>query len=295
MSLYSYPHEHDGPGWGPHKVANQKRTDPVCYMTVGRDAHRTLDRGRAVLFCSMPCKERFLAEPARYRHASVVMPGRASDLTPARSVAQGTEYTCPMHPEIVRGGPGNCPICGMALEPRTTALHVHGPDPELRDVKRRFWLAAAFTLPLFIIVMAEMLGVQLLSGRTRVSMAIGLATPVCVWAAWPIYVRFTQSLRNRRLNLFTLVGLGVGIAYVYSVVAALVPGVFPSSSFRHDGTVASYFEVAAVIVTLVLLSQVLGLRARSQTGAAIQKLRVVAATSGRERARLSTELTSERS
>ncbi|MEJ7598397.1 MAG: copper-translocating P-type ATPase [Kofleriaceae bacterium] len=185
-----------------------------------------------------------------------------------------------MHPQIVRSGPGICPICGMALEPRMPTAE-HGPDPELRDMTRRFWLAAAFTLPLFIIVMTEMVGVPVLSGRTRVWAELALATPVCVWSAWPFYVRFTQSLRNRHLNMFTLIGLGVGVAYGYSVVAALVPGVFPASFLRPDGTVATYFEAAGVIVTLILLGQVLELRARSQTGAAIRKLLGMAATSAR--------------
>ena len=193
----------------------------------------------------------------------------------------GTEYTCPMHPEIVRSAPGSCPICGMALEPRMPSL-TDGPDPELRDMTRRFVLAAAITLPLFLIVMADMLGLSILTGRARVWTELALATPVCLWAAWPFYVRFAQSLRNRRLNMFTLIGLGVGVSYSFSLVAVLAPNLFPPS-FRnsHDGTVATYFEAAGVIVTLILLGQVLELRARGQTGAAIRKLLGLAATSAR--------------
>ena len=186
-----------------------------------------------------------------------------------------------MHPEIVRDGPGSCPICGMALEPMMPSLD-DGPDPELQDMTRRFVLAALFTVPLVAIVMGEMVGLALLTGRVRVWAELALATPVCLWSAWPFYERFAASLANRRLNMFTLIGLGVGIAYGYSLVAALVPGVFPAA-FRnpHDGTVSTYFEAAGVIVTLILLGQVLELRARSATGAAIRKLLGMAATSAR--------------
>ena len=282
MSLYTYPHEHDAPGFPAHKVGKGGvNTDPVCGMTVDETtAHRALDGGREVLFCSTSCKGRFLAEPARYRPASSGRLGSVSEPMTATSVAPGTEYTCPMHPQIVRSGPGNCPICGMALEPRMPTA-AHGPDPELRDMTRRFWLAAGFTLPLFLIVMTEMVGVTVLSGRTRVWVELALATPVCVWSAWPFYVRFVQSLRNRHLNMFTLIGLGVGVAFGYSVVAAVIPAAFPPSFLRPDGTVATYFEAAGVIVTLILLGQVLELRARSQTGAAIRKLLGMAATSAR--------------
>ncbi len=190
------------------------------------------------------------------------------------------EYTCPMHPEIVRDAPGSCPICGMALEPRVPALDA-GPDPELRDMTRRFWIAAAFTIPLFVIAMGEMLGAELLPGRARVWAELALALPVCTWAAWPFYVRFARSLANRSLNMFTLIGLGVGVAFGYSLAAVLVPGAFPPAFRGHDGTVGTYFEAAGVIVTLILLGQVLELRARSSTGAAIRKLLGMAPTSAR--------------
>jgi len=249
--------------------------DPVCGMTVKTTtAHRVTHERREILFCSARCKDRFLADPVPYEKPP------PPEVTSAPAPA-GTRYTCPMHPEIVRDKPGSCPICGMALEPLMPTLD-EGPDPELRDMRRRFLLSAVFTVPLFAIVMGEMLGAAILTGSTRVWVELALATPVCVWAAWPFYVRFAQSLRNRRLNMFTLIGLGVGVAYGYSVVAALFPDVFPES-FRdeHDDTVATYFEAAGVITTLILLGQVLELRARSQTGAAIRKLLGMAATSAR--------------
>ena len=195
-----------------------------------------------------------------------------------------TEWTCPMHPEIVRREPGNCPICGMALEPRTVAADEEGANPELIDMTRRFWLAAAFTIPLFVVAMGDLLPGEpisrMLSPRARTWLELALATPVCLWSAWPFYVRFVQSLKNKSLNMFTLIGLGVSVAYGYSVVAALAPQIFPES-FREGGAVAVYFEAAGVIVTLILLGQVLELRARSQTGAAIKKLLDLAAKTAR--------------
>ncbi len=203
----------------------------------------------------------------------------ARDAHAAGPAAAG-EYTCPMHPEVVRSGPGTCPICGMALEPRVPTAGA-GPDPELAQMTRRFWVAVALTLPLLVIVMSEMVGVTLIPIRTRVWIELALALPVCTWAAWPFYVRFAQSLRNRSLNMFTLIGLGVGVAFVYSLVAVLAPGVFPAAFRTHEGTVGTYFEAAAAIVTLILLGQVLELRARSSTGAAIRQLLGMAATSAR--------------
>ncbi|MFA9410995.1 MAG: copper-translocating P-type ATPase [Deltaproteobacteria bacterium] len=194
------------------------------------------------------------------------------------------EWTCPMHPEIVRFEPGSCPICGMALEPREVALGDDTPNPELTDMTRRFWLAAAFTIPLFVVAMGDLLPGEpisrMLSPRARTWLELALATPVCLWSAWPFYVRFVQSLKNKSLNMFTLIGLGVSVAYGYSVVAALAPQIFPES-FREGGAVAVYFEAAGVIVTLILLGQVLELRARSKTGAAIKKLLGLAAKTAR--------------
>ena len=189
-----------------------------------------------------------------------------------------------MHPEIVRDESGSCPICGMALEPRTALGETEEENPELRDMTRRLWLAAAFTVPVVLFTMGEFLPGRPFSSwvsmRTRTLLELGLATPVCVWSAWPFYVRAVRSVVNRSLNMFTLIGLGVSVAYVYSLVAVLAPEIFPAS-FREAGEVAVYFEAAAVIVTLILLGQVLELRARSQTSAAIKNLLGMAATSAR--------------
>ncbi|WP_027158156.1 copper-transporting P-type ATPase [Methylobacter luteus] len=186
-----------------------------------------------------------------------------------------TEWTCPMHPEIVRDEPGNCPICGMALEPRTVEAEQAEQNPELTDMSRRFWFAAALTVPLVIVAMGDMLPgrpvSQLFSMRTRTLIELALATPVCLWSAWPFYVRAVQSVKNRSLNMFTLIGLGVSVAYVYSLIAALFPDIFPAS-FREHGEVGVYFEAAAVIVTLILLGQVIELRARSRTSQAVKQL-----------------------
>jgi P-type Cu+ transporter len=200
--------------------------------------------------------------------------GMALEPEVAVSSAWRTEWVCPMHPQIVRDAPGNCPICGMALE-RRTAGPEEEKNPELRDMSRRFWISVALSVPIMLLATAHMLfgGViaHAMSPRARTLLELVLATPVCVGAAWPFYQRAVASIRNRSLNMFTLIGLGVAVAYLYSVVAALWPSIFPAA-FREEGVVAAYFEAAAVIVTLVLLGQVLELRARSQTGSAIRKL-----------------------
>jgi len=187
-----------------------------------------------------------------------------------------TEWTCPMHPEIVRDEPGECPICGMALEPRAITLDEPEENPELRDMTRRFWFAAALSVPLVSIVMLDMLPSRPISsflpGQTRAYIELALATPVCLWSAWPFYVRAARSVKNLSLNMFTLIGLGVSVAYIYSLVATIFPSIFPESFRGHGGEVAVYFEAAGVIVTLILLGQVLELKARSQTSAAIKKL-----------------------
>jgi Cu+-exporting ATPase len=189
--------------------------------------------------------------------------------------ATKTEYTCPMHPEIVQEGPGNCPKCGMALEPHTVTLEEEG-NPELKDMTRRFWISAVLTVPVVIIAMGPMVpGVSFESlGLPRFMrwLELALATPVVLWGGWPFFVRSWQSLVNRSLNMFTLIGLGVSVAYVYSIVAVLAPYIFPPSFRGADGEVGVYFEAAAVIVTLVLLGQMLELRARNRTGAAIKAL-----------------------
>ena len=196
-----------------------------------------------------------------------------------------TVYTCPMHPEVEQLGPGECPKCGMALEPKGVPASDTQDDSELRDMTRRLWFAAALTLPLFTIVMLDMLPShpvsRVLPGRGRAFVELALATPVCLWSAWPFYVRAVRSVLNRSPNMFTLIGLGVSVAYVYSLVATLVPGIFPDSFRGHGGEVGVYFEASAVIVTLVLVGQVLELRARNRTGAALKELLGLAAKTAR--------------
>ncbi|HLK39789.1 MAG TPA: copper-translocating P-type ATPase [Polyangiaceae bacterium] len=199
--------------------------------------------------------------PHQANHAHHAPPAAAK---PARP---GDVYTCPMHPEVVRDTPGSCPICGMALEPRTPSLREE-ENHELRDMTHRFWFAVAVTVPLLAIAM----GGGFLPARARGGVELALATPVCLWAAWPFFVRAVSSLKHRSLNMFTLIGLGVAVAYAYSVVATLAPAVFPTSFRGPSGEVDVYFEAAASIVALVLLGQVLELRARSRTGAAIRAL-----------------------
>ncbi|HEY4710848.1 MAG TPA: copper-translocating P-type ATPase [Candidatus Acidoferrales bacterium] len=203
------------------------------------------------------------------------------------------EYTCPMHPQIVRPGPGSCPICGMALEART-ALAYEDENPELRDMRRRFWISSALAIPILVLAMADSVpGLRLesfASGRAQAWFELALATPVVLWGGWPFLVRAWTSLVNRSLNMFTLIGLGVAVAYVYSVVATGFPGVFPDSFQGPTGEVAPYFEAASVIVALVLLGQVLELRARSQTGAAIKALLSLAPKTARLVRRDGTEL-----
>jgi P-type Cu+ transporter len=210
--------------------------------------------------------------------------GMAPEPPLAAPTIEGTQWTCPMHPQVVRDAPGACPICGMALEPRTAAAEEEA-NPELRDMTRRFWFAVVLSVPLLGIAMSDVLPGDpvghRLSMSTRGTVELALATPVCLWAAWPFFVRAVFSVKNRSLNMFTLIGLGVGVAYAYSVVATLLPGIFPASFRGSSGEVAVYFEAAAAIVTLVLLGQVLELRARSQTGAAIRKLLGMAARSAR--------------
>src|SRR5262245_46341500 len=268
--------------------------------------------GQTYSFCALGCLEKFKADPAKFlspkpavpvgiqrvekksvaspdatytcpMHPEVREPGPAScpkcgmALEPATFIpsSQKTEYTCPMHPEIVRDAPGNCPICGMALEPRTETL-ADEPNPELIDMTRRFWVGVALSVPLLLIAMSEVLPsnpiARVLPMRAIIWVQLALATPVVLWGGWSFFVRAWQSIINRSLNMFTLIGLGVAVAYLYSLVATLAPQIFPSSFRDQMGNVPVYFEAAAVITTLVLLGQVLELRARSATGTAIKAL-----------------------
>jgi Cu+-exporting ATPase len=242
--------------------------DPVCGMQVepSKTPHHASHTGRDYHFCSARCRERFLAAPEQFaatKEVQIAEPG----MTPAAPA--GTIYTCPMHPQIRQNGPGSCPICGMALEPEMPSLEEE-ESPELRDFTRRFW----WTLPLTAIVLIlAMLGhrIPFLSTQLRTWVELLLSTPVMLWAGWPIFERCLQSIRNRSPNMWTLIGIGVGAAFGYSVVATVAPGLFPES-FREHGRVGVYFEAAAVIVSLTLLGQLLELRARSKTSAAIKAL-----------------------
>jgi Cu+-exporting ATPase len=254
--------------------------DPVCGMNVDPQAAAgSVDHeGRTYHFCSRHCVDKFRADPARYLAPVEVKSDSAPGMdrvTDLPVLAAGTKYTCPMHPEIVRDRPGSCPICGMALEPMTVSADAE-VDPELADMSRRLWICALLTLPLLVLSMAEMVpglvwpGV--LSGRTLVWIQLVLAAPVVVWGGLPFFERGWSSVVHRSLNMFTLIALGTGTAFVYSMMAALFPGIFPASFRDHHGEIGVYFEPAAVIVTLVLLGQVLELRARHQTGGAIRAL-----------------------
>jgi Cu+-exporting ATPase len=236
--------------------------DPVCGMTVdpARAAATHVHEGTTYHFCSAHCARRFAAEPTKYLAPGAVVEAHAMHEAPA---TPGTIWVCPMDPEIRQDHPGACPKCGMALEPLVVTAG-DAPNPELVDMKRRFWVSAALSAPLVLLAMVSM------GAHARVELV--LATPVVLWGGRPFFERFAASLRNRSPNMFTLIGLGAGVAYGYSVVAALAPGIFPASFRDHHGVVGVYFEAAAVIVTLVLLGQVLELGARARTGAAVRAL-----------------------
>jgi Cu+-exporting ATPase len=298
-----------------HFVQPETKTDPVCGMTVKADSpHRFVYQGEEYLFCCAHCVEKFKAAPEQYlsrttasEPAAVVAAGTAyicpmcpevredhptscsscgmalePELMSAPAVR--TQWTCPMHPEVTQDEPGTCPICGMALEPISVTIDEE-ENPELVDMRRRFWISAGLSLPLLVLAMSEMI-----PGRPLQSVASSgyanwiqllLATPVVLWAGWPFFQRAWQSIVNRSPNMFTLIGLGVGVAYAYSLVAAIFPELFPPSFRNERGEVAVYFEAAAVIITLVLLGQVLELKARHQTGAAIRALLGLAPTTAR--------------
>ena len=265
-------HEHTHAG-------NGNAIDPVCGMKVDKNAPAgTVEfAGQAYFFCSKHCVEKFRADPRRYVEPSaqpLTQIGIKKEPSPPRPAIAAREYTCPMHPEIVRDRPGSCPICGMALEPRAITA-TEEENPELMDMTRRFWVSVILTLPVFLIGMNDLLPgrpfERLASMDTLGWIQLVLATPVVLWCGWPFFVRAWQSVFNRNPNMFTLIGLGVAVAYVYSVIAKIAPGVFPVS-FKAHGVVPVYFEAAAVITTLVLLGQVLELKARSRTGTAIRAL-----------------------
>ncbi len=265
---HAHAHHHShvaGPGHVDGDQAGQA-IDPVCGMTVtmATAKHRLAYKGQDHFFCSAGCRTRFEGDPEKY------LAPKSSQ--PEEKMPEGTIYTCPMHPEVRQVGPGSCPICGMALEPETVSLD-DAPDPELIDMTRRFWIGLALTLPVFVIDMAAHLGgIHLLPLQTSNWLSFALATPVVLWAGWPFFERGWQSIRTRNLNMFTLIAMGTGVAYIYSVVATLAPQMFPDAFRDHHGAVAVYFEAAAVITVLVLLGQVLELRARARTSGAIRAL-----------------------
>jgi len=226
--------------------------------------HTATFAGRPYYFCSAGCRTKFLAAPERY-----LSPQQAK----AEPIAEGAIYTCPMHPEIRQVGPGSCPICGMALEPLQVGADT-GPNPELVDMTRRFWIGLVLTVPVFLLEMGGHLsGLHGLIGQQASNwLQLVLATPVVLWAGWPFFERGWASVRTRNLNMFTLIAMGTGVAWGYSIVATILPGVFPSALRGGDGAVPVYFEAAAVITVLVLLGQVLELKAREQTSGAIRAL-----------------------
>ncbi|HYI09551.1 MAG TPA: heavy metal translocating P-type ATPase [Thermoanaerobaculia bacterium] len=297
--------------YGVTPPASDEVVDPVCGMTISKaDAVGSSEHGGTTYFCNPSCKTKFDANPAAYiggkrpepkpaPAGSTPAPGDAVYVCPmdpevrqdkpgacpkcgmalepelVAAPATKTEWTCPMHPEIVRDAPGSCPICGMALEPRTVTLEED--NPELKDMTRRFWVSTALTVPLVIFAMLrhlpaahDLLGHTLLSWAPWIELA--LATPVVLWGGWPFFERAWTSVVNRHLNMFTLIGLGVAVAFIYSLVATVAPNLFPPTFRDAMGHVGVYYEAAAAIVALVLLGQVMELRARSRTGAAIRAL-----------------------
>ena len=249
--------------------------DPVCGMTVdpATTPHHASHAGRDVHFCSAKCKAKFVAAPEAYELAP---PSPASAHVAQTTAAdEDVDYTCPMHPEVVQKGPGSCPICGMALEPRVVRA-VSGPDPEYLDMRHRFVVAAVLATPVLVLGMSDVLPgdpiARIMSMRVRQWIELAIATPVVLWAGAPFFQRGWRSVVTRSPNMFTLIALGTGASWAFSVVGVVAPGVFPHSMHAMDGAVPVYFEAAAVITALVLLGQVLELGARSRTGAAIRSL-----------------------
>lgn len=306
-------HDHNHSCCAGHKPETAIVRDPVCGMTVDPEAGKPTARhgGRLFHFCSAGCQAKFSKEPETYLEAIDPVCGMTVDRANARHLLQhggekyyfcsagcmakfekspqdylgdrpepkpmpaGTQYTCPMHPEIVKDGPGSCPLCGMALEPMGIPTGEEGPNPELVDFTRRFWVSALCSIPLLFITMGPMLGLPFrtwIGESLAVWLEFALATPVIVWAAIPFFERAWSSFVHRSPNMWTLIAIGVGAAYAFSVVATFMPDIFPHSFRMHGGSVPVYFEAAAVIVTLVFLGQILELKARERTGSAIRAL-----------------------
>lgn len=267
-------HQHDPANRESHAEHTVK--DPVCGMTVDPHTaeHRSQHAGKPWYFCSAGCLSKFEQDPDKYLNG---------EPQPEQPVVPGAIYTCPMHPEIRQEGPGDCPICGMGLEPEQVSLD-DGPSEELSDMTRRFWIGLVFALPVFLMEM----GGHLVNLDHLIAPQVGnwiqlvLATPVVLWCGWPFFVRGWKSVVNRHLNMFTLIAIGTGVAWLYSLIATLLPEIFPDAFRQADGSVAVYFEAAAVIVVLVLLGQVLELRAREKTSGAIKALLDLAPATARK-------------
>lgn len=266
--MSTHPHNHaSGHACYGAKASDGAATvkDPVCGMSVDptATAHRASHDGQDYFFCSAGCRTKFIGDPMRYLNPPVE----------AEPAVPGAIYTCPMHPEIRQEGPGSCPICGMALEPETVTAEAP-PNHELIDFTRRFWVGLVLTLPVFALEMGGHLANlhMFIPGQMSNWIQFALATPVVLWCGWPFFERGWTSLRTRRLNMFTLIAMGVGVAWLYSVVAVVAPTLFPPAFLKADGSAPVYFEAAAVITVLVLVGQILELRAREQTSGAIRAL-----------------------
>ena len=256
-----------------HAHAGGAAIDPVCGMTVdpAKSPHRHSYGQRTYHFCSAGCRSKFAADPEKYLHGAA--PGPAAEAVP-----EGTIFTCPMHPEVRQVGPGSCPICGMALEPEAGGADDGG---ELADMTRRLWISTLLALPVVALDMGGHFGLWHLPGHIAAYAEFALATPVVLWGGWPFFVRGARSLATFNLNMFTLIAMGTGVAYGYSIVAVLAPGLFPAAFRDEHGGIALYFEAASVITVLVLLGQVLELRARASTSGAIRALIALAPKSAR--------------
>ncbi|MCB1692124.1 MAG: YHS domain-containing protein, partial [Pseudomonadales bacterium] len=257
--------------------------DPVCGMRVDPrlSDHRLVHEGTTYYFCSAGCLGKFRQDPGKYLSG----PNEHAEQTTSGGENRGRKYTCPMHPEIVRDQPGDCPICGMALEPMGVPAGEDEPNEELIDFRQRFRVGAVLTVPLLVLTMGPLVGMgfvrEALGERAALWSELVLATPVILWSGWPFLVRGAKSIVNRSMNMFTLISMGVGAAYIFSVVALLAPGIFPEGFRSSDGHVGVYFEAGAVIVVLVLVGQLMELGARDRTGAAIRALLDMAAKTAR--------------
>jgi Cu+-exporting ATPase len=275
-------------------IVTSQSIDPVCGMKVdpAKAAGNAVHQGTTYFFCSKNCLKKFGHDPGKYAAHVPAADEQRTDVAPANpnddaaptpsiapSISSGKKYTCPMHSQIVRDKPGNCPICGMALEPLTGAAEEH--NPELAGMSRRFWVSLFLTIPVFAISMSDAVGLHIIGLHSMQWVQFALATPVVLWGGWPFFIRGWQSILHRSLNMFTLIAIGSGVAFAFSVVVTIAPAILPRSLRGHGGEMPVYFEAAAVITTLVLLGQVLELRARSKTGSAIRALLGLAPKSAR--------------